>query len=300
MSRRYKALAVGAAFLGIPLFAQTPSAQDLLKSMQSRGAVVQMPVASPSQAAPHIAMPKPPTSRSAGDISEEIKLGQDVARKILGAAPLVENAELQLYVALVGSAVASQGERPNLPWMFGVVDTPTINAFALPGGIILISRGLFETLATEDELAAVLAHEIAHVQRQHHYRVVKRQQSIADVSDMVRQNNVPAGDLLAAAMQKTTLIIARGLDKGAEYEADRDGMVLSMRAGYDSSALISVLEKLDYAAAQDGSSLLFQTHPSPAGRISALSLYDDPRLVDASQLSQSANRIKAYQSGKKP
>lgn len=300
MSQRYKALLLSVAVLAIPAIAQTPSARDLLKSMQSPAAAGQTPALGQSPLPPHILTPKLPSVVAIKDASEEIALGQDVARKILGAAPLVENAQLQQYVALVGGAVASQGERPNLPWMFGVMDTPTINAFALPGGIVLVSRGLFERLDTEDELAAVLAHEIAHVQRQHHYRVVKHQQSIAEVSDMVRQDNAPAKNLLAAAVQKTTLIIARGLDKGAEYEADRDGIILSMRAGYDSSALISVLEKLDYAAGQGGGSLLFQTHPSPASRISALSLYDDPRLVDASQLSHAANRIKTYQSGKKP
>lgn len=272
--------------------AQTPTAQELLDQMRS-GTSPSGRTALPSATV----LPRPKLSSSSGDdIASEINLGRGIAEQILGSVQVLRDPAVQLYVSQVGQIVAQSGERPTLPWIFGVIDTPSLNAFALPGGVILISRGLFEQLDTEDELAAVLAHEIAHVQRKHHYKVVKRQQAIADVSALVRQDQSPAAGLLDAAMKRSTLIVARGLDKGAEYEADRDGMVLTARAGYDSTALLSVLEKLGQASDNGDGSLLFSTHPSPSDRMAQLAIYEDPGLVDASRLSAMAGRIRSFQS----
>ena len=271
--------------------AQTPTAQELLDQMRSgtsRGEGMERPSATVPL--------RPKLSPSSGDdTASEISLGHGIAEQILGSVQVVRDPELQHYVSQVGQIVVQGGERPSLPWIFGVIDTPSLNAFALPGGVILISRGLFEQLDTEDELAAVLAHEIAHVQRKHHYKVVKRQQAIADVSALVRQDQSPAAGLLDTAMKRSTLIVARGLDKGAEYEADRDGMVLAARAGYDSTALLSVLEKLGRASDDGDGSLLFSTHPAPSDRIAQLAIYEDPGLVDASRLSPMAARIRSFQ-----
>lgn len=284
---------LGAALLSASAaVAQAPTAQELIDQMRS-GPNSGARTLPPSVAAPPRTNPSPPRG---DETAAEISLGHGIAEQILGSVQLVRDPALQRYVSQVGQIVAQSGERSSLPWIFGVIDTPSLNAFALPGGVILISRGLFEHLESEDELAAVLAHEVAHVQRKHHYRVVKRQQAIADVSAMVRQDNVPAAGLLDAAMKRSTLIVARGLDKGAEYEADRDGMVLAARAGYDSTALLSVLEKLHLVSGQGDGSLLFSTHPSPSDRIAQLAIYEDPGLVDAGKLSRVAGRIHSFQS----
>jgi beta-barrel assembly-enhancing protease len=89
--------------------------------------------------------------------AEELALGPEITGRILGARPLWNDPAAQRRVNLVGRWVASQTSRPDLPWTFGVIDTPEVNAFAAPGGYILITRGLYELLATDSELAAALA-----------------------------------------------------------------------------------------------------------------------------------------------
>src|SRR5687768_7724413 len=83
---------------------------------------------------------------------DEIAVGRELAGRVLGAAPMVADAELQAYVNRVGRWVALQSERPDLPWRFGVIDSPSVNAFAAPGGYILITRGLYEILDNESQL----------------------------------------------------------------------------------------------------------------------------------------------------
>ena len=88
--------------------------------------------------------------------AEEIALGPEIAGRILGARPLWNDDGAQQRVNIVGRWVASQTSRPGLPWTFGVIDTPEVNAFAAPGGFILVTRGLYQLLASDSELAAVL------------------------------------------------------------------------------------------------------------------------------------------------
>ena len=224
---------------------------------------------------------------------EELQVGRGVAVKMFGALKPLKNPKVQDYVGKVGMVVASQGERKDLPWRFVVTDSSSVNAFALPGGIIIITRGLFDLLETEDELAAVLGHEIAHVQRKHHFNVVKQQKLVGSMTSVVGSEIAKDNALIAGFVSRATEIMARGLDKSAEYEADRDGVVLAARAGYDSTAMFSVLEKL---AAGVGSgkdaALLYSTHPSPAERISSLSQVITPEIEDAAGLSAAADRLK--------
>ena len=97
------------------------------------------------------------TATTGLDEPEEIAVGREVAGRTLGAAPLVADPELQAYVNRVGRWIAMQTERPDLPWHFGVLDTASVNAFAAPGGYVLVTRGLYEMLDTESQLAGVLA-----------------------------------------------------------------------------------------------------------------------------------------------
>ena len=108
------------------------------------------------------------------DEPEEIAIGKDVASRLLGAAPLVANPGMQRYVNNVGRWLAVQTERPDLPWQFGVLDSPNVNAFAVPGGTIFITRGLLERMRSEAELAGVLGHEISHVLRKHHLKAIQK------------------------------------------------------------------------------------------------------------------------------
>ncbi len=204
---------------------------------------------------------------------EEIAIGREIAGRLLGASPLVKDDKLQQYVNKVGTWVAMQGDRPELRWRFAVIDSNDINAFAAPGGYILITRGLYKRLANEAELAGVLAHEIGHVISKHHLKILKKGKLIDMGSHLLqgkadsKKHNEAIGKLLGSGAE----ILARGLDKNAEFEADRIGVVLATRAGYDSYSLPAVLQEIGHVSANDSSvSLLFKTHPHPDVRLTKL------------------------------
>ncbi len=203
---------------------------------------------------------------------EEIEIGQDVASRLLGAAPLVPNPALQRYVNNVGRWLAAQTERPDLPWRFGVLDAPQLNAFAVPGGTIFITRGLLERMKSEAELAGVLAHEIVHVLQKHHLKAIQKGAKTALAGDAL---GAALKDRAGAARDKLiafgTEMYSRGLDKSDELEADRLGVVIAARGGYDAYGLPSVLQTLQAMSAEDsGVALMFKTHPAPAERLGAL------------------------------
>jgi predicted Zn-dependent protease len=227
------------------------------------------------------------------DEPEEIAIGKDVASRLLGAAPLVADARLQRYVNHVGRWLAVQTERPDLPWQFGVLDSPNVNAFAVPGGTIFITRGLLDRMRNEAELAGVLGHEIVHVLRKHHLKAIQKgaQSSLAGdaMSMALRDRAGPARDKLIAF---GTEMYSRGLDKGDELEADRLGIVIAARAGYDAYGLPSVLQTLQAMSAQDSAiALMFKTHPAPGERLDALSEKMQPLLDSYSAQPQLADRF---------
>ena len=200
--------------------------------------------------------------------TDEEKVGRAAAAQVLGAAPLVASDAAHHYVNLLGLTLSAHGVA-NYKWHIGVIKSDAINAFAMPGGYILLSSGLLKLLETEDELAFVLAHELSHVGRRHHYQVVQRQR-LADQAAKGLQTVTQDGDTAKLA-QASGQIYARGLDKTAEFESDRLGVEIMTRAGYDPAAAINVLEKLQHLQGNDPrAELLFATHPSPAERLDML------------------------------
>ena len=209
------------------------------------------------------------------EISEpqEIALGQGIASKLLGAAPLLKDERVQQYVNHVGRWLSLQAERPDLPWQFAVLDDSDINAFATPGGYIFITNGLFMRMKSEAELAGVLAHEISHVLKKHHLEAIRKGARTELMSDFAgealeRKGANPALNKLVSA---GTEIYARGLDKDDEFEADRMGVVIAARGGYDPYGLPAVLQTLHSLNAKDSSlALMFKTHPSLDDRLGLL------------------------------
>jgi len=200
--------------------------------------------------------------------TDEENVGKAAAAQILGGAKLLPSPQSQQYVNLVGNAVATRSGL-NYKLRIGVIKSEGINAFAMPGGFVLLSSGLLSTLETEDELAFVLSHELAHVARKHHYQIVQRQR-LADQAAkglLSVTDDLETGKLAQASGQ----IYARGLDKFAEFEADRMGVEFMTRAGYDPAAALNVLEKLQRLKGDDPrAELLFSTHPSPMERMDQL------------------------------
>lgn len=209
--------------------------------------------------------------------ADEEAMGREIAGRLLGAAPLVKDDKVQQYVNKVGRYVASQGKRPDLRWTFGVIETSSVNAFAAPGGYVFLTRGLYELLASEAELAGVLAHEIGHVNARHHVKVLQKQQLLARGTDLLSKKADSAS--VQTLVGKGAEVFARKLDKDAEFEADRLGVQYATAAGYDSYGLVGVLDRLQTDVGTDRLTLLFQTHPLPATRMTALdesmgALYD--------------------------
>jgi predicted Zn-dependent protease len=214
---------------------------------------------------------------------EEIALGEGLASGFLGAAPLRQDPNLQRYVNRVGKWLAMHSERPDLPWTFGVVDTETVNAFAMPGGTVLITYGLVKRLGNESELAGALAHEIAHVVKKHQLQAIQSDKSSEAFASLgkglaseaiARRGSDPVGLKTWGANAGVELlkngVFLRPLDRSMEYEADKLGVVIAARSGYDPYGLVAVLEMLAQTRS-DGSGLsVLDTHPAPADRLAEL------------------------------
>ena len=237
---------------------------------------------------PDQAGPSRPSSSAGGGIDlgglfgfspeEEVAIGRQAAGNLLGAAPLVKDATLQKYVNNVGRWIASQSERPDLTWHFGVIDSNDINAFAAPGGYVFVTKGLYRLLQSESELAGVLAHEIGHVVAKHHLKILQ-QSRLVDMSSKLVAKTAGENPVIKNLIGNGAEIFSRSLDKNAEYEADRMAVTLAARAGYDPFGLPTVLQDIGHAAKDaSGVQLLFKTHPLPDDRLTHLGDAVDGRL----------------------
>ena len=224
---------------------------------------------------------------------QEIELGNGIAANLLGASPLFNDNDVQQYINKVGRWLSLQTERPDLPWKFGILESSDVNAFATPGGTIFITRGLLQKLNNESELAGVLAHEIVHVLRKHHLAALQKEARMDLASDLVgKAIKGETNPALEKAIKAGTEVYARGLDKNDEFEADRMGIVIATRAGYDPYGLPAVLQMLDASNAQDSSlALMFKTHPPPRDRLSLLDKIMDNRFDAYSAPTQTDERF---------
>ena len=214
---------------------------------------------------------KPGLSLGKTSREDEIKIGREITGNLLGAAPLVKDQALQKYVNQVGRWVASQSERSNLPWHFGVIESEDINAFAAPGGYVMLTRGLYRKLKNEAELAGVLGHEIGHVIKKHHLKLLQKSQLLSLGAGVLGERVGKDNDSIKKLIGSGAEICARSLDKDAEFEADRIGVILGARAGYDPYGLPEVLQEIGHTGKDDSRvALLFKTHPHPDDRLARL------------------------------
>jgi predicted Zn-dependent protease len=135
---------------------------------------------------------------------QEIQMGREAAAEIQTALGLVDDTSLQSYVQRIGRQEAAISERPNLPWQFHVVDDPTPNAFALPGGFIYVTRGMMALMTSEAELAGVLGHEIGHVTARDTVNQLSKQQ--------VAQLGFGLGSIFVPEMQQFGSLAGAGLN----------------------------------------------------------------------------------------
>jgi predicted Zn-dependent protease len=201
--------------------------------------------------------------------AQEIEMGRQADKEVGGSLGLYPDEGVQAYVAQLGKALVAGSERPNLPWTFRVVDDPTVNAFALPGGFIYVTRGLMTHMRSEAELASVIGHEIGHVTARHSAAQISKSQlaSLGLVAGMiVRPELQRFGDLAQAGMQLMFLKFGRN----DERQADDLGLRYIGKEGYDPREMVEVFSVLDKVsqASGDGGRLpaWLSTHPAPEDR----------------------------------
>lgn len=225
--------------------------------------------------------------------SQEIQMGQEYKQQVEASIGLVDDAGLQSYVNGVGQRLAAVSERPGLPWSFGVVDDPTPNAFALPGGPIYITRGLMTLMDSEAELASVLGHEIGHITARHAVSQLSRAQlaQVGLIAGMILRPELQGlGGLASSGLQ--ILFLKYGRDD--ERQSDDLGYRYAGTLGYDVREMADVFAQLQRAGEMAGHSPLpswMSTHPYPEERIARIQeriAQEDPTLLAGTEAGREA------------
>jgi predicted Zn-dependent protease len=202
---------------------------------------------------------------------EERQLGDQVSANLISKFGVYQDKEVGKYVSLVGGVLAQQSSRPDLNWTFIVLDTDGVNAFAAPGGLIHVTRGLLGLAKNEAELAGVLGHEITHVTAKHTVRAIQKSKGIAMGSDQVGSGSVKNTIVAKMAEKAYHLVLDGEFSREDENEADRIGVQLANKLGYASAGLVDVLKKLDTRnTGREERNGLFASHPATRDRIAKL------------------------------
>lgn len=224
-------------------------------------------------------------------LAEEQLIGDSVALEIVARfGGLWRDEEATRRVTLVGSALARYGDRPALEWRFGVLDSDAVNAFSAPGGYVFITRGLYLSAPTDDLLAGILAHEIAHITEKHALKIIGRSEAISvagkyasqysgDVQkaeSSLAETRAKAGEVSPELAQYldlnigkiVNLLLEKGFDPRTEYGADRLGRNLAATNGYAPGGLRAVLTGLQDKKVEPKQ--MFSTHPSLRNRLKEL------------------------------
>jgi predicted Zn-dependent protease len=201
---------------------------------------------------------------------QEIALGQQAKQEVAQSLGVVKDPELEAYVTRIGKAIAVHSERPGLPWSFQVLDDPAVNAFALPGGPIFVTRGLLTHLSSEAQLAIVLGHEVGHVTAKHAVNLLSKQQ-LAQVGLGVGSILLPE-DLrgLGQLAQLGTGLLFLKYGRDAERQSDELAYRYALGQRYDVREMSTVFHTLGKAAGAGGRlPEWLSTHPDPENRIAA-------------------------------
>jgi predicted Zn-dependent protease len=221
--------------------------------------------------------------------SQEIQMGKEAAAQVAQTIGFYNDAKVQSYVAEIGERMAAKSERPNLPWEFHVVDDAAVNAFAIPGGFIYVTRGLMGAINTEAELATVLGHEIGHVTYRHSVQQISKAQ--------LAQLGLGIGSILSSDIARFGQLASAGLSilflkygRDAENQADQAGFRYALQQNYDVEEMPKVFVTLNrLSEAGGGGGRLpewLSTHPNPENRIERIEKMLDTLKVDPSKLTE--------------
>jgi predicted Zn-dependent protease len=208
---------------------------------------------------------------------DEHYLGRAVAATIAGKYELYTDQQANAYINELGQLLAQASDRPETygGYHFQILDSDEINAFAAPGGLIFVTRGILRCAQHEDAVAAVLAHEIGHVQHKHGLKAIKKSRLTAvgtevglDVAGALTDNMLIqlAGVMEDAVSDVTVTLVTDGYSRKTEYEADKAAVTTLKRVGYDPNGLVEMLKVMEEQLDPDGKDFA-KTHPSPAKRI---------------------------------
>jgi beta-barrel assembly-enhancing protease len=206
-------------------------------------------------------------------VADEINLGREAQRRVRAQVPVLEG-PVDVYIASVGHRLVGHARGAHYPYSFSIANYREINAFALPGGPVWVNRGAIQAATTEAQIAGVLAHEVAHIARRHAADQISRGVIANGLLGLLGAMLGNAGG--ARIAQTGAQMLAGGylmtFSRDEEREADRAGVEIMQRAGWDPRGMIEFLQILRQRAGRDPSSveLFLSTHPSPAERIDRL------------------------------
>ena len=231
---------------------------------------------------------------------QEYYLGRAVAAQILSRYPAINNNAANAYLNKLGQALAMHSTQPSTfaGYHFMLLDSDEVNAFAAPSGFIFVTRGMVALTSGESEMAAVLAHEISHVQNRDAVDAIKASRRTAVFTQIGRESAgqyapvVPGSELLSLFSDSVddivNTLVVNGYSRGQEYDADAGGQQILIRAGYDPHALENVLITMSKRV-HSGSGGFGSTHPAASDRLKKLHAADSSTLV-----TESAARIKRF------
>src|SRR5262245_14341382 len=199
---------------------------------------------------------------------EEIQMGKEADEQIVGEVGVYDDPAIQAYVADLGKKLAAGSERPDLPWSFKVLDDPAINAFALPGGYVYVTRGILTHLGSEAELATVMGHEIGHVTARHGVNQMSKQMlAMAGLGLAVLLSDKAEDWAGVAAIGMSLMFLS--YSRNDESQADQLGLRYAQKANFDLRESPELFRLLDRAEKVEGAGRLphwLSTHPDPGSR----------------------------------
>ncbi len=222
--------------------------------------------------------------------SQEVQMGREAAKEVDQTLGLYQDTVWQNYIQRLGMKLAAVSERPDLPWSFKIVDDPTVNAFALPGGFIYVTRGMLYYAENEAELAGVVGHEIGHVTARHSVNQLSKQQ--------LAQLGLMAGTMIEPDIQKYSNLINTGLgllflkfSRDDEKQADDLGLRYMAKVGYDPRQMDDIFQMLERISQTSGGGRVpewLSTHPNPENRYQRIQ--DEIKTIEATYHGTTVNR----------
>lgn len=233
---------------------------------------------------------------------EEYYIGRALAARILSTYKLINNAVLVDYINLVGLSVSLHSEKPNTfgGYHFAVLDTMEKNAFACPGGMIFITKGMLLTAKNEDELAAILAHEVAHINNRDGISAISSARWTEALTVIgttaAKQYGSPEFGRLVSIFEGTIddvfkTIVVNGYSQQQEFAADSKAVEYLRKAGYNPSAISDLISTLNLQGS--GSGGIMKTHPSTSERVERLMSQIKPASLNMDSLKKRSERFRA-------